>query len=67
MIVNGLDFDLQTLKKPDLTELLRHYDLNESRVAVEINGVILKKSDYPGTKLNENDTIEIIHFVGGGR
>lgn len=47
-------------------KLLSHYQL-ESRIAVvEVNKEIVKKEDYETRKLTDGDTIEIVHFVGGG-
>jgi len=40
------------------------YDLK--RVAVELNGDILPKSQYADTLLKDNDIIEVVSFVGGG-
>ncbi|MBQ2823283.1 MAG: sulfur carrier protein ThiS [Oscillospiraceae bacterium] len=40
------------------------YDLK--RVAVEINGDILPKSQYESTLFQDGDSIEIVSFVGGG-
>jgi sulfur carrier protein len=37
------------------------------RVAVELNRDILPKAQYQSTLLQEGDTLEIVHFVGGGR
>ncbi len=36
------------------------------RIAVERNGEIVPKSQYESTVLQENDTLEIVSFVGGG-
>ena len=36
------------------------------RVAVEMNGDILPKSQYESTVLQDGDSIEIVSFVGGG-
>ncbi len=41
-----------------------HYD--PKRIAVERNGEIVPKAQYESTVLKENDTIEIVSFVGGG-
>lgn len=35
-------------------------------VAVELNGNILPKSEYENYVIAENDTLEIVSFVGGG-
>lgn len=40
------------------------YDIK--RVAVELNGDILQKSQYEGTALKDGDSVEIVSFVGGG-
>lgn len=36
------------------------------RIAVELNGEILPKASYETTLLTDADTLEIVHFVGGG-
>ncbi len=36
------------------------------RVAVELNGAILPKSDYDKTVLLDGDKVEVVSFVGGG-
>ena len=36
------------------------------RVAVERNGQIVRRSDFDKELLREEDTVEIVHFVGGG-
>ena len=50
----------------NIRSLLRDLDLPESRVAVERNRAIVRKTDYAGTGLVEGDRIEIVTFVGGG-
>ncbi len=35
-------------------------------VTVELNGEILKRSDFPVVRVKENDTIEFLYFMGGG-
>lgn len=37
-----------------------------SFIAVEINGDILPKAQYDSYTIKDNDTIEIVSFVGGG-
>jgi thiamine biosynthesis protein ThiS len=46
--------------------LLRGLDLPESRVAVERNRALVRKTDYADTALADGDRIEIVTFVGGG-
>lgn len=47
-------------------ECLEQLGIDPRRVAVELNREILPKGAYPGTALKEGDSIEIVHFVGGG-
>ncbi len=35
-------------------------------VSVEVNGNILKRSEFEFTGLNENDRVEFLYFMGGG-
>lgn len=37
-----------------------------SRIAVELNGEIVPKSQYQTTLVCNADTLEVISFVGGG-
>ena len=46
--------------------LLENSGFRRDRIAVEINGEIIKKSDYDKTVLNDGDKIEVVSFVGGG-
>lgn len=39
---------------------------NTGRIAVERNGEIIPKGAYETTLLSDADTLEIVHFVGGG-
>ncbi|MCL1811299.1 MAG: sulfur carrier protein ThiS [Methanomassiliicoccaceae archaeon] len=36
------------------------------RVAVELNGRIVPRSEYPRILLKDDDSVEIVGFVGGG-
>lgn len=64
MKVNGNEMNIENIK--NITELLSNLKINENRVVVELNGNIITKEDYRNVNLNENDTIEVISFVGGG-
>ncbi len=35
-------------------------------VSVELNGQILKRSEFESTTLNQGDKIEFLYFMGGG-
>lgn len=49
-----------------LLTLLNDLNLNPKKVAVELNLEIVPKSNYQGIALADGDTLEIVHFVGGG-
>lgn len=53
---------------PDLNleQLLEHFALPLQRVAVELNKLVVRRADWKATKIDDADTIEVIHFVGGG-
>jgi thiamine biosynthesis protein ThiS len=36
------------------------------RVAVELNGEVLRQAQHPEVCLREGDTVELVTFVGGG-
>ena len=46
--------------------LIESLDLHPALVVVELNREILKRDSYPDTLVQEGDTIELVHFVGGG-
>jgi sulfur carrier protein len=49
-----------------LQELIAHLLLPGERLAIELNRSVIRRVEWPVTKLQENDLIEIVHFVGGG-
>lgn len=46
--------------------LVESLDLQGKRVAIERNGEIVPRSQYPETKLDDGDRLEIVVAVGGG-
>jgi thiamine biosynthesis protein ThiS len=46
--------------------LLDSLGLRRELVVVELNREILKRERYAEVPVQEGDTIEIVHFVGGG-
>jgi len=51
---------------PDVARLLEQLELAGKKVAVEMNGEIVPRSQYAQTPLAEGDTLEIVVAVGGG-
>lgn len=49
-----------------LADLLAHLSLDQHQVVVELNRDIIRRPELAGTPLHEGDTVELVHFVGGG-
>lgn len=49
-----------------IAEYIATANYNSKRIAVELNGEIVVKSQYAETVMQDNDTVEIVSFVGGG-
>jgi thiazole synthase/sulfur carrier protein len=64
LIINGesarFDYSLT------VRELVTALGLEPRKLAIELNRQIVPKSAYGDTGLSNGDTIEIVHFVGGG-
>jgi sulfur carrier protein len=50
----------------NVSDVLKHYEIHDKVIVVEINGEILTKLEHQNTRLADKDRIEIVHFVGGG-
>jgi thiamine biosynthesis protein ThiS len=62
--INGEERSVPSVES--VRALLRHLELGEERVAVEINRQIVLKGEWDKTPVREKDKIEIVQFVGGG-
>jgi thiamine biosynthesis protein ThiS len=49
-----------------VADLIRELQLDEKRLAVELNLSILPRAKWSETILESGDKLEIVHFVGGG-
>ena len=58
----------KVLIKPNFTifELLKRYKLENKKIAVEHNGIIIQKTNFKKKYIKDKDKIEIVHFIGGG-
>lgn len=61
--INGEEKDIAGI---NLAQYLRGEGYDKNRVVVEINLNIIPKDKLDGVILQENDTVEILQFVGGG-
>ena len=62
--INGIEKNV----KDNITikELLKELNILDKTMAVAVNMNIVKKDEWDKYKLNENDKIEALNFVGGG-
>lgn len=49
-----------------LAQLLEKLGMKPGRVAIELNRAIVSREKWASTQLNQDDKLEIVHFVGGG-
>ena len=49
-----------------LSVVLKNLKIPLNKVAIELNEEIIDKKKINKIKLNKNDKIEIVHFIGGG-
>lgn len=50
----------------DLETLVNELELPSKRLAVELNGNVIRRVDWHETAVSDGDRIEVVHFVGGG-
>ena len=64
VFINGEQKDFSSAVS--LAELVEQLDLPAARIAIEVNREVVRRGDWGGTMLKDEDRIEIVHFVGGG-
>ena len=62
--VNGKIIVIQD--KITLLGLIKKLKIPIKKVAIELNRTIVNKKSLDKIKINKNDKIEIVHFIGGG-
>ena len=64
LFVNGKP---QTLPNDStVAQLLEVLQVGTGRIAVEVNGEIVPRSEFAAHRLGEEDRIEIVQAIGGG-
>lgn len=64
IVVNG---EQRRIPGPATTaDLLRHLGLDPRTVVVELNRRIIRRPHLGDTALSAGDSVELVHFVGGG-
>jgi len=62
--LNGSPYEINT--ETNLNQLLNKLKIKKTKVAIEVNGIIVEKNTYLKVILNKGDKVEIVHFIGGG-
>ena len=64
IVLNGKKFSIN--EKDTINILLKKIDIKSSKVAVEVNKVVIPKEKYKDFKFKKNDKVEVVTFIGGG-
>ena len=64
IVLNGKIIEIQ--ESLTLTEYISLKDLDPMKIVIEYNRNIIKKDDWHNCILTENDSLEVLNFVGGG-
>ena len=64
LVVNGERFE--SSDEMSVRSLVDSLELSEKRVAVELNGSVVRRTEWDSVRLSEGDKVEVVHFVGGG-
>lgn len=64
VLLNGQKQELP--EELNIQQALEHLSIDIGRVAVEINGRIVRKKEWTEHRLKDGDVIEVVNFVGGG-
>ena len=62
--LNGKERELEA--GHTVTSLLESLELRPGMVVVELNREILERDRYGDVPVSDGDTLELVHFVGGG-
>ena len=54
------------IENDSIESLIKKLKIPLNKVAIELNKNILNKKKINKIKLKNNDSIEIVHFIGGG-
>jgi len=64
IILNGKHHDLAGT--PTIVELIDTLSVKANQVAVAVNGEVVTRREWPETRVNEGDIVEVVRAVGGG-
>lgn len=66
LIINGRERTLEAAAGSSMETVIAALELKGDRIAVEHNGEIAPRTQWPQTPVTDGDRLEIVHFVGGG-
>lgn len=66
MIIRLNGESLELAEGSTISDLIAAQDLLGRRIAIECNGEIVPRSQHASHVLSANDTLEIVHAIGGG-
>jgi thiamine biosynthesis protein ThiS len=64
LIINGEDRQFDSALT--ISALLERLGMKADRVAIELNRELVPRERWTATQLDDDDKLEIVHFVGGG-
>ena len=64
VFINGKKKDFSD--NNNLVSLLNLLEIDENGIAIEINLIVIPRSQYKNTIIKNDDKIEIVQFIGGG-
>jgi len=67
LVVNGAEQEIESVADGGfLLQVIEGLGVEPSRVAVELNGEIVRRGNWGSVAVRAGDKLEIVHFVGGG-
>lgn len=63
VLING---ELKEVKSTSVFELISELGLSNKKLAVELNKEIVSREIYSAKEIKDGDSLEIVHFIGGG-
>ena len=63
MRINGQD---RTIERCSIREMLQRLELGERGIAVALNGVVIPRSQWQATIIEEEDSVEVVTAAAGG-
>lgn len=64
IVLNGENKEIS--ENISLKQLVDKLELKQERVAIELNKTVARRKDWAEIMLKDGDSLEIVHFVGGG-